>query len=65
MPIQKSKSPRMSPIFEKLNLERLKKCSEAAVSAKRLIGESKKLTQESQELVEKLQRKRKAAKPRS
>jgi len=52
-------------MFEKLNLERLKKCCETSESAKRLIGDSKKLTQESQELVERLRKKRKAKKPPS
>ena len=50
----------MSPTFEKLNLERLKKCFETTESAKRLMDESKKLARESQELVERLRKKRKA-----
>lgn len=54
----------MSVMFEKLNLERLKKCGETTESAKRLIGDSKKLTQESQELIDKLRHKRKRTKAR-
>jgi len=59
MAIRKFKSVCMSPTFEKLNLERLKRCSKTTESAKRLIEESKKLGRESQELVEKLRKKRK------
>lgn len=54
----------MSIMFEKLNLERLKKCGETTEAAKRLIGDSKKLTQASQELIDKLRHKRKRPKPR-
>ena len=54
----------MSPMFETLNLERLKKCGETTESAKRLIGDSKKLTRESQELIEKLRHKRENRKAR-
>lgn len=61
MEIPKFKSRQMSPTFEKLNLERLKKCTRTTAAAKRLIDESKKLTQESQELVEKLRKKRKTS----
>jgi len=43
-----------------LNLERLKKCFRTTELAKRLIGESKKLTQESEELLERLRKRRKA-----
>jgi hypothetical protein len=60
MAIRKFKSSRISPIFERLNLERLRKCSQTTEWARRLIVESKQLTQESQELVEKLRKKRKA-----
>lgn len=59
MAIRKFKSSCVPPTFEKLNLERLKNCSKTTESAKRLIGESKKLARESQELVEKLRKKRK------
>ena len=59
MAIRKFKSSRMSPTFESLNLERLHKCSQTTDSAKRLIDASKKLARESQELVEKLRKKRK------
>lgn len=54
----------MSVMFEKLNLEQLKKCGETTELAKRLIGHSKKLTQESQELIDQLRHKRKRPKPR-
>ena len=59
MAICKFKSSGMSPIFERLNLERLQRCFQTTESAKRLIDESKKLARESQELVEKLRKKRK------
>jgi len=61
LPVRKSKPSQMSPTFERSNLERLKKCSETTESAKRLIHESKKLTQESHELVERIRKKRKAS----
>lgn len=64
MPIRKFKSSHMSVMFEKLNLEQLKKCGETTELAKRLIGHSKKLTQESQELIDQLRHKRKRPKPR-
>ena len=60
MAIHKFKSSRLSPTFEMLNLERLKKCFRTTELAKRLIGESKKLTQESEELLERLRKRRKA-----
>lgn len=56
----KLKPSGMSPTFEKLNLERLERCFQTTESAKRLILESKRLTQESHELIEKLHTKRKA-----
>ena len=61
MAIHKFKSSRMSPTFEMLNLERWKRCLRTTELAKRLIGESKKLTQESQELLERSRKRRKAS----
>lgn len=59
MAIHKSKPSDMSPTLERLNLERWKKCSLTTESAKRLMNESRKLTQESLDLIEKLRKKRK------
>jgi len=59
MAIHKFKSSRMSPTFEMLNLERWNRCLRTTELAKRLIGESKKLTRESQELLERLRQRRK------
>ena len=60
MAIHKFKSSRMSPTFEMLNLERLQRCFRTTELAKHLIGESKKLTLESQELLERLRKRRQA-----
>jgi len=59
--IHKFKATQMSPTFEKLNLERLNRCAQTTAAANRLIHESKKLNQESQELVERLRKKRKTS----
>jgi hypothetical protein len=59
--VHKSKPRNTSPVFEKANLDRLKKCSATAESAKRLIEESKRLAQKSHELTQQLHKKRKAS----
>lgn len=51
MAVLKSKSRESSPVFEKLNRERLKHCSDTAASAREAIATSRKLTQESRELI--------------
>ena len=61
MAIHKFKPSRMSPTFEILNLERFRKCLRTTELAIRLLGESKKLTRESQELLERLHKRRKAS----
>ena len=58
MAIKKFKPTGASPTFEKLNLERMKKCMETSAAAKRAIDTSKRLTEESQNLIEELRHNR-------
>jgi hypothetical protein len=59
--VHKSKPPKSSPTFEKMNQERLKKCAETAESARIAIETSKRLTEASRELVDNIHEHRKKA----
>jgi len=59
--VHKSKPPKSSPTFEKINQERLKKCAETAKSARSTIETSKRLTEAARELIENLHKHRKKA----
>jgi hypothetical protein len=50
------KTPLESPVFERMNRERLKRCEETAEAAKQTIATSKRLTQQARELIENLNR---------
>lgn len=52
------KSSKISPTFEKMNLERLKQCEETTNSAKRTVEESRRLTQRARELIDSLRKDR-------
>lgn len=58
MAVRKSKPPKSSPIFERINLERLDHCKETTQSAQRTIETSKKITEESRELLETIRKHR-------
>lgn len=49
---RRNKSSKASPVFEKINLDRLKHCEETANSAKRTIETSKRLTERARQLIE-------------
>lgn len=61
MAAPRGKAQKASPLFEKMNLERLKHCAETAESSKRAINTSKKLMGEAQSLVEQVHKKRREA----
>ena len=61
MVVHKTKPPKVSPIFEKMNIERMKECVETTESAKRTVEISKKLTEQARELVENLREKKRRA----
>jgi hypothetical protein len=56
--VWRTKPPRTSPVFEKINLERLKECAEMNESAKKMIVRSKKLTEEAQDLIDYIHKQR-------
>lgn len=62
MKVRRTKPPKASPTFERINEELRKECAETTESAKRIIEASKRLTDESHHLIEQVQRhKRKAS----
>jgi hypothetical protein len=58
---RRSKPLKASPVFEKLNQERLTECRKTVQSARQAIEASKKLTEEAQELIRNLRSKRRKA----
>jgi len=58
MAVQKIKPPLTSPLFEKIQRDRLQRCAETAQSAKKAVERSKQLTEEARELIERIQRHR-------
>jgi ferritin-like metal-binding protein YciE len=59
--VRKLKPAQSSPTFEKMNIERIKQCVEATQTAKRIVNASKKLTAQSQELLESVRRNKRRA----
>jgi hypothetical protein len=59
--VHRTKPPKSSPTFEKLNLDRLKQCEETPESARRNIETSKRLAEESRELLENIHKQRQKA----
>lgn len=61
MDVPKIKPPLSSPTYEKINLERLKQSQETTDAAKRAVGKSVQLVDQSKELIRQLHKtKRKA-----
>jgi hypothetical protein len=58
IPVVKLKPEKLSPLFERMNLDRLKNCAETAASAKQVIARSQKLTDRARDLVQYLKAKR-------
>lgn len=61
MAVRKTKLTVASPIFEKLNQQRLQECGKTVESVRRTIEASKRLTEQAHELIRSLQSKRKKA----
>jgi hypothetical protein len=51
MPVLRLKSPQMSPVYEKLQIERLQKCIHTADAAKEAVERSKKLRDQTKRLI--------------
>jgi hypothetical protein len=49
---KQSNPPRPSPVFEQLNVNRLKRCSQSVSRAERLIADAKRAIARSREIVE-------------
>ena len=61
MSVRRVKPAHASPVFEKIQLERLKRCEETTQSARKAVEKSKELTQEARELIERIHRLREEA----
>jgi hypothetical protein len=59
--VRRSKPVKASPTFDKINLERLKQCAETTDSAKRAINTSKRLTEQSRQLLKTIHKDRSKA----
>ena len=58
MDVHKHKGPAESPVFEKLNQERLRDSREANDTARRTVEDARRLLDQSKELIERLHQKR-------
>ena len=56
--VSRRKPPKASPTFEKANLARIKRSSEAIESAKQAVEKSRKLTQEASGIIGRLHRRK-------
>ncbi len=61
MVLRKTKPPKTSPTFEKMNIDRMRQCVEITESAKRTVETSRILTEQARELVENLREKKRRA----
>ena len=58
MAVRRNKPVQHSRVFEQVNMERLKRATKTINSAKQTIEKSKQLTQEADELIKKLQKRK-------